>query len=460
MPLRHEAFDNIISFTIHAQQILPSAECESRKNTYDNCFKSEALTNCSLPFEENSLPNCTTFEDGLKAFRRFNRQGSSCNLPCSQIKIEHIVHPSKMLYSIINPNVKVAEEHGYDLKLPKQIEVLQMAEDYNAISFIAEIGGWSGLFIGISLVTLVTNLGQLFQEYKISCKTMKQLTIIVSSLMWFYVCYSSISKYFSYQTGNAISLQRDYSNVSISICTEKNLFSNSSFLGENSDFWMDGNDLSSMIRTLKIYKNRNGIKHEKIYNSFDYQNMKELKEDLNLSQMNWIFEKKIEFCHTMNVDDVTYMKLFLGKEVYMYLHQRRQFYNLHGKTRITLLPKSCVGKTKSNKEAIQTTLTNLNLQLINSVRNGADDYDSCFIGNMKEKMSFIYHPNGPIMDGIKSEDIEHYKEMSEKIGNLCQRPAQEIIASYDTHSFSQVIKAFNSLNMICFVSVLRYYVHF
>ena len=439
LPLPKKSFENIISFSIAVKETLTSHEyqCEVKSNNYDKCFEAESRANCSLPFQDNqkNLSICKNFENGLNAFQSFNRMNSSCKYPCFELRIDYTTDPSKVIYSKMNPNVRVAEEPGYSLQLPGRVKVFSMSEDYDAISLIAEFGGWSGLFVGVSLLMLITQVLGLCNSklYSNISRYTENFTILVSFCILCYVCYTSASKFFMYNTSTDINLIKDYPNIGLSICTEENLFLNNTYLGGDRQFWLDGNNISTKLYRIFFFNESGNGFPDKFYTFADSEN--NLAKQVKL--LNWIQDDKVQFCQTFELKkNITYMKFTVYKEVFLFLHLNQQFFNSDGKTRLTVIPERSVKETRGQSTHLQYTATDLNLILEESIdTDGVVDFDACVLDNLNETVRKLYNPsniNSLEMTGVDLSDIGAYKEMMKYSLQECMNPFIKINAVFDT----------------------------
>jgi hypothetical protein len=105
---------------------------------------------CTTPFGPNKTHICTNETVALKALKlykeAFDDHKNLCDSPCSYIMvgatktkniIQGYVNGRKNAYMIISPRENIKVTTGHEL--------------YSFLSLIAEIGGYVGLFLGVSI---------------------------------------------------------------------------------------------------------------------------------------------------------------------------------------------------------------------------------------------------------------------------------------------------------------------
>ena len=405
-------------------------------NAYDKCIEAEIDSNCSLPFQRNpgNQPICSSFASGLAAIKKFNSLDSTCKYPCTQVKIDHVVNPSKIVYSKMNPNVEVTKEPGFFLTLPPTVKVLQMSEDYGAVSFIAEFGGWSGLFVGVSILAIVTQFADMASsKCAYLSKGMKNATIIISSIILCYVCYASLDKFFSFNTSNDITIAKLDSNFRLSICREKNLFFNNSYLGGDRVFWVDGNNISSGFYRFNVFTKENGTKGEIKYWPDDTDSKIAFIKDFNVKLVNMILNDTVQFCQSLRIRNLDGIKVSISKEMFLFIHLDEQFFYADGKTRVTAMPEESIDSTDGRAMFAETS-TNLNLISNININNGILLYDECIMAQLNGSEKDLYHPSelSQIQSGIQYEDVKKIMRKVEQIQNSCRKPYKKMAVTAST----------------------------
>ena len=454
VPLTPQKINSNVNIDISIQSIFPSdiADCEETSNTYDKCLMSEIeedLKNCTLPFlgYGNMESICRSFEDGLKALRIFNKEESKCKFPCYQINIDFQLNPSRPVISLMNPDINIIKNPSYYFYLPSEIKVSKMSEDYDIITFIAEFGGWSGLFIGISLLTITSKL-LMFLNLE-SRSSIKQFTrgiiVCLSCIVLGYVSYSSVKKLLSHETSQDIILNTNYSGISLSVCNEESIFSYSSeFLGKTSSFWKNGSNMTTMIERIHFtYKDSS---------AFTLYSNESCNENCALSQviLNNIIDKngEVKFCQTIQIDNVRNMKISALKEIFLYIHLNNQFQSEIGKTRLTVLPPTSfeIYKKKMQKY-LHDTSTKIKLIYNEKVKKNTETFDHCFMSNLKKNNLANYSMLETVLQpidirrlekGIQEDDLKEYRKLLNTVRSICSTIHDHVTATYQTQEKLQM----------------------
>ena len=133
----------------------------------DKTFEKEALElyGCTTPFGPNKDEICDISENALKVnymLRKwYNNQiqaESGCKKPCSYVTLRaSTVWEREKKYNTI---VKVLIYFKENIKVTKAYHV------YSGLSLIAEIGGYVGLFLGVSFNQITNLFDVLFNAFK------------------------------------------------------------------------------------------------------------------------------------------------------------------------------------------------------------------------------------------------------------------------------------------------------
>lgn len=417
------------------------SEGETTKK-YDNCLISEIRNeldkHCTLPFLCSNKTNvCRSFKDGIKALVIYNKETTMCKFPNYQIDVDFILNPSQPISSITNPNIKIVENPGYYFRFPKEVKVSQTTQNYGFITYIAEFGGWSGLFIGISLLSItcqaLTFLDSETNKFTSAIiKSTKTFIIIGSSLIVIYVACSSVIKLTSNETGQETKYQTKYSGLSLAICRQEEIFLNrTTFLGNNINFWKRGSNISNIIDYITFYysngsrKVLRNLKEWKDGDKFPHSQVK----IQNILQIN-----NVLFCQTLNIDDINYIRIYPLKEIFLYIFMNQQFHSTIGKTRITPLPENSIS-TKKKRLYIHETLTTINLIYNEYVKDISEPYDICFLKHViNSKIENVLKPVSvnDIDNGIDQSSFDEVIKNFYEIRNLCPNPSKNIEATYET----------------------------
>ena len=126
----------------------------------DNLVFKESMerVNCTWPFVKNKNYICTEVDSAIKAMQigTNERRRSKCPNRCNYIKLVTI------------PINRYPKKAGSFLKffLPNSIQVHKAYYAYDAVSLLAEIGGYVGLFLGFSVYQFTDLLNWLMNAWK------------------------------------------------------------------------------------------------------------------------------------------------------------------------------------------------------------------------------------------------------------------------------------------------------
>ena len=313
-------------------------ECEDGIETYDLC--SEMTTwkrwenNCIPPFwmQLQNISNCTIHA----AFNIFQTSPEECLIPCSQIKVNIKQNPVDWLYILVNPKLPINTViPGYYLTIPSHILYSEMQESYTAISFIAEFGGWAGLFLGVSVIGFFEFIMGKFTKTSQHrfWKKIVSLTFMLSKLSCVscvaYILIVSCNKIMNREKKLDVNINEGLPNVSILFCSNENVFSisaldgNLSYVGHSSSFWQNATRLREKIEKMvlifengeetTVYESANDVHYENYYTSFITPRYKTF----------------LEVCHSLDLKywtKIKTMELIAKKELSVYVHMKGQFY--------------------------------------------------------------------------------------------------------------------------------------
>ena len=156
--------DYFMDYAIHVKEDFASKPpCEkSRDYNYDFCistFIEKTLLQtfgCATPFGIDKTKICTNLTTGEKVFKMYQdiwKKGTTdCKVPCQKISVK----PAKLKEL---PNSQSYVKSGYTtVMFYMNEEVLTSSEVflYSVLSLIAEVGGYVGLFLGISVNQIST----------------------------------------------------------------------------------------------------------------------------------------------------------------------------------------------------------------------------------------------------------------------------------------------------------------
>ena len=157
--------DFIYDVTINTLGDLKEHSCNSKMNLlYDDVFYStiarenENEFNCSVPFHPlttskltgSIIEICNTSESGLKAFKKFNSVWQSNaigkNKPCAAMNI------FMGLPSIDSRPTNPSKQAYIKLYMKSSVKVKSVIMYYDRSTFAAEIGGYVGMLMGMSVM--------------------------------------------------------------------------------------------------------------------------------------------------------------------------------------------------------------------------------------------------------------------------------------------------------------------
>ena len=130
-------------------------------NEEDLIKKSFETVNCTWPFSSNKENICQEVEKAKLAhdigMQHYRKKPKKCLDPCTYLKIT-----SYQYGRFPNNNPKVT------FKFPEFVRVTQAYYSYKRINLIAEIGGYVGLFLGVSvyqITTIVDKISSVFTNF-------------------------------------------------------------------------------------------------------------------------------------------------------------------------------------------------------------------------------------------------------------------------------------------------------
>ena len=145
------------------------SKCTLEDGIYDDCVEA-FMKKLQESGDNPGLLNCKA---NVSVIENIHEE---CLPPCNQIKVTLTETPIDFVYNKINHNLPINTTiPGYYLKLPSRMLVSEMQESYTITSFIGELGGWVGLFLGVSLFGGFEIFLSLF-------KTSNKLTVQIESM--------------------------------------------------------------------------------------------------------------------------------------------------------------------------------------------------------------------------------------------------------------------------------------
>ena len=108
---------------------------------------------CTTPFGPNKDFICTNQTLGMEALKlytnTFDKHLHNCKDPCSYVTTR-LIKTNEQLQSYVNKR-KVAQ---FRIHTQENIKVVGAHYLYSGLSLIAEIGGYVGLFLGVSVIQI------------------------------------------------------------------------------------------------------------------------------------------------------------------------------------------------------------------------------------------------------------------------------------------------------------------
>lgn len=108
---------------------------------------------CTTPFGHDKSQICRQEDDARKAFEIFANEiflESNCSNPCSLFSLAISNEEKQSSTNATYTNLRIV--------FPKTIKVYDRSYTYSSLSLLAEIGGYVGLFLGISINQVINLL--------------------------------------------------------------------------------------------------------------------------------------------------------------------------------------------------------------------------------------------------------------------------------------------------------------
>ena len=161
--------------------------CSKDYNVFDDCVKSKALNStlevsgCLPPFVDTSgslegnISWCLNNSKGEKSFKTYLKQVQAakrfCLPPCMSYS-SHIVFKNNQ--NIIGNMVGGDLFYSLFISFPSVIQSIKSDMPYGWISYVAELSGWIGLCLGLSVPSVLGSLLSMF-EYKTIVRKLKNV---------------------------------------------------------------------------------------------------------------------------------------------------------------------------------------------------------------------------------------------------------------------------------------------
>ena len=145
---------NMIYFNLKLWNYRTQAE----NSTYDSCVLKDVLPRltCKPMFLNLSAPNllpCPNYLMAMGELAKIQIHRNKC--PSSSLHVE--IHSNFITdHHLLQNNYTVFEENeGYHIVLPYTVQETTNVPDYTVLTYVAEIGGWTTLFTGISMLAVM-----------------------------------------------------------------------------------------------------------------------------------------------------------------------------------------------------------------------------------------------------------------------------------------------------------------
>ena len=201
-------------------------ECIKEKRRFMN-------TSCILPFENIDIGNktiCTTDSDGYRTIKKLPQLHRLCPQKCLKLNIKTEEIPLTYLTRVLKRDFvqglaqKLKMKPAYYFNIPTRARQVAVTHDYGFISFIAEFGGWSGIFVGASVISLLVNALD-FNYLCFSKENCKQSFIrsmlIVSFMILLYLSYTCVVRFLDEPTGVNVDFENTRTDFDFTICAPK-----------------------------------------------------------------------------------------------------------------------------------------------------------------------------------------------------------------------------------------------
>ena len=424
-------------------------ECSQELTTFDECTQKETLDLledfCVLPFVNplwESTPACTNFSQGYLAYTVFAEKAvSKCQLSCSQVEVKIKMNEVMPIFTKMNPDdVDKIEDPGYSIEIPPTVEISKMVQNYNWVSYVAEIGGWTGLFTGLSVFGIVCMffdwLSGLSNIIRKKDFLLKVFVSVFSLICLGFVVESSFIKLIRQPVGTDITIQNEYQDIRVSVCKEKHL--NDSILNTNdvdkiNEFLSINENFINNVRDIKMHF-KNGTVKTIFSNSWDKYGL----QVFGGMKVYHILESTTEYCLSLDFDDISRVEVNSRTEIYFYINRKMQNLFLPGKERITALPSKSIEINKGrNKKYVTSTYSELQVDYFYKTNSMEVDFDGCVLSTPLREYS---------INGTDNYSIPYLHDLNFQKGyhnNKCSLPESYIQTESTQYSLTQKIEMVN-----------------
>ncbi len=280
-------YENPLKFIVNVQLYIKSSKLEPSNqypcshSSFETCLRTktrELNTSCLVPFETNVDDNtvCKTDEDGYKTMTELSKLTSKCKPSCQVVDIRIKEIPQS--YGLLSKNevfrrglLQVSKMiPGYYINIPSTASLTSISYDYGFISFVAEFAGWSGIFVGASLLWIVgkkTSLISQITSIKIEEKYIANTVKFLSLFYVLYLVYTCAVKYANKPQGVMVDFKNTKIEFDMTICSSKFLVGYKKILNyenisinqfivvnqvDTSNFWNDLKNISLVLDSLQL----------------------------------------------------------------------------------------------------------------------------------------------------------------------------------------------------------------
>ena len=311
----------------------PTTECAEDGETFDSCIETtmcQAQDQCHIHFlnKPSNESFCTNYTGILEDMKIFQSSFESCLPPCTQVKVNMQLNPVNWLN--VMTNSKISNNlftPGYFLKIPSSVMYSEMNESYTWISFIAEFGGWVGLFLGLSILGGFEFVeSQIFSSNAIRFKK----AVSKSGLILKMACSLGVLiivthcglKLITNEKSMDVKIEENLNDISISLCSVENIYqvslnNTNYYMGNSTSFWNTITQLSNKLEMMElVLEDGNSVI---IYDSSWDHGSEYILYSINTPQ----FDTFIETCHTLDLklwNRIRRMEVMAKKELTIYVH--------------------------------------------------------------------------------------------------------------------------------------------
>ena len=175
-----------------------------------------------------SLNVCTEKEESQEALSNFSYNvqylNHHCKIPCTQYTIKSTETQYNFLGSNYILEKKIENKYGYIVEIRDRVLNEEFQETYTIISLIAEFGGWCGVCVGISLISIIESLlASLSPNIKEAKNSVKKLVLIVikffCSIFLIYIAIVMIQKFLSKELLTSLQIGGSVKNFNVTVCS-------------------------------------------------------------------------------------------------------------------------------------------------------------------------------------------------------------------------------------------------